>query len=206
MAEKDDKKVEDLSFDDDLRLDEEPDLEVNVDDDDVTGALTKARLSSTLFRLIQMWKEKDVLDLVEDGKAVGYSLDKNELLMISDFIVPNNVPEIIKALEGAVAGWARLGFHAENVADIEVAAYNDLVHKQAESTPDAEEKKDKKYTEIDRQNIVELATVKEKEVYRNAKKLRKKLNLMVSCTKEYINVLKKLLDYHMVLPSTRGNS
>jgi hypothetical protein len=175
-----------------------------INDEDVTGALTKARLSTSLFSLMGRWKEEDIDSIIEDAKQIEYRLDKDELMMLCDFIAPNGLAELYSVLQCVVASWFRLGFHLENIVDLEVSANNDLIKKEAVSRPDIEEKKEKKMNEGDLAAIIDKATENERDYQRRVKKVRKKLNVMVSCIKEYINVLKKLLDYHNSTPSARN--
>jgi len=171
--------------------------------DDVTGAVGRARANQSIYRLMNKWREEDILGLVEDAKEIEYHLNADELNMITDFIVPDKVSQIIKCLETAIAAWFRLGFHMENIADLEQAAFNDLVTKRAKVYPEKDTADGKKYTESERSNIAEKETVEEKDYYRKVKKVRKKLNLLVSCVKEFVNVLKKLLDYYNNVPSMK---
>jgi len=164
------------------------------------GAVQKKQLSNVLLSMIQTWREENVDSLIRDAKEIGYGLNKDELLVLTDFVVPDNVPSIVKALETAVANWMRLAFHAVEIADLENGASVDLKKKAAQSLPDPEEKTAKKFTEKDRESVVEIETEDSKRILLKIKKVKMKLNTLVACTKEYVNILKKLTDYYTDRP------
>jgi len=141
---------------------------------------------------------------LNNAREVGYDkLNKDEMLLLTDFVVPSNLPGIVKAMETAIANWMRLAFHLVEIADLENSAVIDLKEQAAKSLPDPDEKNSKKYTEKDRESVVELETTELKRYHGKVKKVKMQFNTLVACTKEYINVLKKLTDYHTNRPGTQ---
>ena len=193
--------------DDDLDLEDELDLDddlgdVNLDSDSGLGknpdVVDKKILSNTLLAIINQWREENVDSLLNNAKEIGYNkLNKDEMLLLTDFVVASSAPGIVKAMETATANWLRLTFHLVEIADLENSAMIDLKKKAAQSLPDPDEKNSKKYTEKDRESVVELETEDLKRYHAKVKKVKMQFNTLVACTKEYINILKKLLEYYM---------
>ena len=203
MAKEKVKKSEEIEIsEDDLIIDDEE--EVGGSSSSAGGDSDEFRdkhvLSSMLLAIMKRWRTDDLKELIAEAKEIGYDMNFDELMMLTDFVVPTHIASIVGRLETAVASWMRLGLFSVDISDIELGAKNDLEKKAAESMPSVEEKKTKGYTEVDRSNVVELETVSAKEYLRKVKKVRMKISLLVGCVKEYINVAKKLVDYHTNKP------
>lgn len=174
-------------------------------EEDVAGIIAMAKLTGKLIKIVNQWREADIDDLIKDTDAINYKLNKTEMMALCNFIVPTEPAQIVEALEVIIAYWYRLGSHLENVSDLEMGAINDLNAVKAEAFPSAEVKRDLKLTEDDRKNAVERAAISQQETLRKLKKAKRKLILLLSCMKEYVNVAKKLLEYHVSGKSTMNN-
>lgn len=175
-------------------------------DTEIEDEFEKVRLTKQLRKLIKQFREQDVGEIIADAESVDYKINKDEVYMLTDFVVPTDAPSVIRCLETVINSWFRLGMHLTYAEDLELSASNDLITKKAKALPDPGAKKDKGYTETDRSSVVDLETESEREYHRLTKRLRKRLALLVDCTKEYINVLKKMLDYYSGRPGIRNRN
>jgi len=174
-------------------------------DTEIEDEYDKIRLTKQLKKLIKEFRQVGVDDIIADAECVNYKLNKEEIYTLTDFAVPTDAPSVIRCLETAIGLWFRLGMHLTYAEDLELSASNDLITKEAKSLPDPSMKdRTKGYNDKDRESAVELGTEAEREYLRLAKRLKKRFALLVDCTKEYINVLKKMLDYYSNRPGVRS--